>query len=167
MNTESILKRLRTGYLPTPSDLERIHTDLALLSTELTRLDSQIREFTAQRDRIKADIDLKTALISPVRRLSDNVVQEIFLACLPTHRNATMSPCEAPLLLCQIISTWRALALSIPPLWSSLRVPLEFVLQTNERARVVAQWLERSAGCPLSLFFFFFFFFWSVWDNEN
>ncbi|KAJ7141699.1 hypothetical protein C8R43DRAFT_1131319 [Mycena crocata] len=50
MKTETALDQLRRGYLPTPVELERIQTDLASLSTELARLDAQIRDFMARRD---------------------------------------------------------------------------------------------------------------------
>ncbi|KAJ7154880.1 hypothetical protein C8R43DRAFT_857362, partial [Mycena crocata] len=57
------------------------------------------------------------ALVSPVRRRPPDIVQEIFLACLPTRHNAVMSTRDAPLLLAHICSAWRVLALATPALW--------------------------------------------------
>ncbi|KAF7376743.1 hypothetical protein MSAN_00091600 [Mycena sanguinolenta] len=93
----------------------------------------------------------KKALISHPRRLPADIVQEIFIACLPTTRNAVMSTQEAPLLLCRICSAWRRIALSAPRLWASLHVPFDFVLQNESRISAVAQWLQRSAACPISI----------------
>ncbi|KAF8210556.1 hypothetical protein K438DRAFT_1570262, partial [Mycena galopus ATCC 62051] len=56
------------------------------------------------------------ALISSIRRLPLQVIQEIFIACLPTHRNCVMSASEAPIQLGRICSSWRALAFSTPQL---------------------------------------------------
>ncbi|KAJ7165456.1 hypothetical protein C8R43DRAFT_1104111 [Mycena crocata] len=139
------------GYVPTQSETKGIQTDLDSLSKELARLDSLIRDLSVQRDKIKEVIGFNCALISPVRRLPDDVLREVFLACLPSHRNAVMSTREAPLLLCRVCSTWRVLALATPPIWASLHLHLGFVLQSEARALAAAQWLARSAACALSL----------------
>ncbi|KAJ7916895.1 hypothetical protein B0H13DRAFT_1485496, partial [Mycena leptocephala] len=57
---------------------------------------------------------------SPVRRLSPDVLHEIFPASLPKHWNRVTSTKEAPLILGRICSAWRTLALSTPVLWASL-----------------------------------------------
>ncbi|KAJ7764308.1 hypothetical protein B0H16DRAFT_1526680, partial [Mycena metata] len=62
------------------------------------------------------------ALLSPIRRLPLDVMQEIFLACTSTHRNCVMSALEAPVLLGRICSSWRSIALSTPRLWARLHV---------------------------------------------
>ncbi|KAJ7646476.1 hypothetical protein FB45DRAFT_712843, partial [Roridomyces roridus] len=49
-------------------------------------------------------VDSHTALVSYPRRLPVDIVREIFVACLPAHRNAVMSAQEAPLLLSRICS---------------------------------------------------------------
>ncbi|KAF7376796.1 hypothetical protein MSAN_00097000 [Mycena sanguinolenta] len=62
-----------------------------------------------------------------------------------------MSTKEAPLLLCRICSAWRRIALSAPRLWASLHAPLDFILLKESRISAVAQWLQRSAACPISI----------------
>ncbi|KAJ7123289.1 hypothetical protein C8R43DRAFT_1241172 [Mycena crocata] len=151
MQTDSLLNYLRTGYVPFPPELEALQSDLTSLSKELGRLDTLIRDLSAQRDKIEESVELHRAVLAPVRRLPDDVVQHIFLACLPTDRNAVMSTREAPLLLCRTCSTWRVLALATPKLWASLHVPISFILGEKQRAQALIQWLERAAGCPLSL----------------
>ncbi|KAJ7502688.1 hypothetical protein B0H11DRAFT_1672491, partial [Mycena galericulata] len=86
------------------------------------RVESLIRDLTAQRDRVKHHIDPYRALVSHSRRLPQEIVEKIFLACLRTHRNAAMSPTEAPLLLGHICSAWRSIAFALPRLWSSLHI---------------------------------------------
>ncbi|KAJ7892597.1 hypothetical protein B0H13DRAFT_1478966, partial [Mycena leptocephala] len=106
---------------------------------------------SAQRDHLKDYVDSHEALLSPARQLPHDVVQEIFLTCLPSHRNAVMSPSEAPLLLGPVCYGWRAIVLSTPILWSSLHIHLNFVLYSPQRISAVAEWLARAGACPLSL----------------
>ncbi|KAF7334809.1 hypothetical protein MSAN_02367500 [Mycena sanguinolenta] len=143
--------RLTTNYIPSDEEIKDIRLDILSRSEELARLDERIRNLSAERDEIQAYIDSQKALISHPRRLPADIVQEIFIACLPTTRNAVMSTKEAPLLLCRICSAWRTIALSTPRLWASLHVPFDFVLPKESRISAVAQWLQRSAACPISI----------------
>ncbi|KAJ6539640.1 hypothetical protein B0H19DRAFT_887800, partial [Mycena capillaripes] len=145
--------RLDTNYVPSDEEIDCIRTDLVSHVQELARIDERIRELSAQRDRIQAYIDSHKALISYSRRLPVDIVREIFVACLPTDRNAVMSAQEAPLILCRICSAWRSIALSTPRLWASLHVPFEFILSNDSESRIqaVTQWLKLSAACPISL----------------
>ncbi|KAJ6451469.1 hypothetical protein C8R47DRAFT_998467 [Mycena vitilis] len=56
---------------------------------------------------------------------------------------------EAPLLLCQICSAWRMIALSTPMLWASMRLNLPSRSDIAASA-VVQLWLQRSAASPIS-----------------
>ncbi|KAF7357913.1 hypothetical protein MVEN_00837700 [Mycena venus] len=143
--------RLNTNYVPSDGEIGHIRMDLVLRSEELARIDAHICELSAQRDKIQAYIHAHKALISLPRRLPQDIVGEIFVACLPMSRNAVMSAQEAPLLLCRICSAWRTIALSTPRLWTSLHVPFGFVLAKESRMLAVAQWLQRSAACLISL----------------
>jgi hypothetical protein len=137
----SFTPRFNTNYVPSDDEIESIQKDLVSRSEELARLNERIRELSAQRDEIQVYIDSHKALISHPRRLPPDIVREIFIACLPTGRNAVMSAREAPLLLCRIYSTWRTIALSTPRLWASLHVSVEFVLSNELRMQAVTQWL--------------------------
>ncbi|KAJ7614056.1 hypothetical protein FB45DRAFT_937813 [Roridomyces roridus] len=114
---------------------------------------------------------------SPTDGLPDDVLEEIFLACLPTPTNdCEMNACEAPLLLGRICREWRTVSLSAPRLWTSLRIaephpPPITIADLNLRgladyippashseklarmADAVKAWLGRSGQCPLSLTF--------------
>ncbi|KAJ7236423.1 hypothetical protein B0H12DRAFT_1140238 [Mycena haematopus] len=140
-----------TNYIPSDEEIKDIQTDIVSRSEELARLDKRIRELSVEHDEIQAYIDSQKALISHPRRLPADIVREIFVACLPTRGNAVMSAQEAPLLLCRICSAWRTIALSTPRLWASLHVPFKFILEKEPRIPAVAQWLQRSAACPISI----------------
>ncbi|KAJ7154353.1 hypothetical protein C8R43DRAFT_1106507 [Mycena crocata] len=150
MHHEWFLTQLRTASVLTPHETEDIQAQILSLSMEFAHLEALIRDLSAQRDEIQESIALRKAVVYPIRRLPDDVLQEIFLAVLPPL-NAAMSVSEAPLLLCRICSAWRALALDTPTLWSTLHIHLGFTLLTSTRTHAVREWLKRSAACPLSL----------------
>ncbi|KAJ7771552.1 hypothetical protein B0H16DRAFT_1513875 [Mycena metata] len=145
------LDRLRTNYAPSDEEIERIQNYLDLQTKEFDRLKKLIQNLCSERDKIGDYLDSHKALISLPRRLPRDIVQEIFLACLPTDRNAVMSPTEAPLLLCRICSAWRNIAHTTPQLWASIHIPFHFVLEDERRMPAFEEWLQRSAACPLSL----------------
>ncbi|KAF7355614.1 hypothetical protein MSAN_01478700 [Mycena sanguinolenta] len=140
-----------TNYVPTDEEIHHIQIDLISRTEELARINERLREFSSQRDQLQAYVESHKALISSPRRLPPDVVQQIFVACLPTKMNAVMSVEEPPLLLCQICSAWRTIALSIPILWSTIHVSFDFVLSYKSRILAVTKWLQRSATRPLSL----------------
>ncbi|KAF7330809.1 F-box domain-containing protein [Mycena venus] len=108
--------------------------------------------------------------MSPIRRLPFDIIEGIFAACLPTHRNCVMSAQEAPVILGRICSSWRNISLSTPRLWSRLHIVEPVIPQlpvplspsnrrlldakTAHRLRrleVTSAWLGRSGECPLSI----------------
>ncbi|KAJ7892812.1 hypothetical protein B0H14DRAFT_3125973 [Mycena olivaceomarginata] len=143
--------RFNTNYVPSDEEIECIRTDLVSHTQELARIDERIREVSAQRDQIQAYIGSHKALISHPRRLPVDILREIFVACLPVDRNAVMSAQEAPLLLGRICSAWRSIVLTTPRLWASLHASFDYIVAKSQRKLAVAEWLGRSAACPISL----------------
>ncbi|KAJ7918994.1 hypothetical protein B0H13DRAFT_2657103 [Mycena leptocephala] len=120
---------LHTNAVPSDAECQRIRELLvgprrvaAELSDEIERLQGLIHQLTEKRAHLNDFIDAHAALISPVRRLPEDVVAEIFAASLPSDRNAIMSGAESPLLLCHVCKAWRNLALLTPFLWTSLHI---------------------------------------------
>ncbi|KAJ7147981.1 hypothetical protein C8R46DRAFT_1128702 [Mycena filopes] len=168
--------KLGTNYCPLDDELLQIRTFLVEpLLSRLKGLDGQIADLqkamdklTAERDSVAAFIAAHKALISPVRRLPLDILQEIFAACLPTHRNCVMSAVEAPVLLGRICSAWRATSIATPQLWSRLHVVEPsmctpegiwgvpgpgFEEKVAQRLETTKTWLERAGQCPLSISF--------------
>ncbi|KAJ7162260.1 hypothetical protein C8R46DRAFT_1353242 [Mycena filopes] len=160
--------KVGTNYCPKDEERVEIESLLVEPTLRLNRLDEEILELqttidklAAERETLGAFVDAHTALLSPARRLPLDMVQEIFVACLPTHRNCVMSASEAPVLLGRICSDWRAISLSTPCLWSRIHIvepsswsasPLlaEKLAQRLETTKI---WLDRSGQCPLSISF--------------
>ncbi|KAJ7472633.1 hypothetical protein FB451DRAFT_1367550 [Mycena latifolia] len=150
---------LHTNTVPSDTECQRIHEllvgprkEVDKISDEIDHLQSLINELAGKRAHLTEFIDAHLALVSPARRLPEDVVAEIFTAALPSDRNAVMSGAESPLLLCHVCRAWRRLALSTPRLWATLHIvapgtPSE-LLEIDER---INTWLSRSGSLPLSI----------------
>ncbi|KAJ7160087.1 hypothetical protein C8R46DRAFT_1285428 [Mycena filopes] len=167
----------KSAYVPSPTfrhplgpsdeEVAEITTLLVEPTLRLRRLDDEIADLqkaidklAEERDNLNAFVDAHKALLSPARRLPLDIIQEIFVACIPTHRNCVMSASEAPVLLGRICSSWRALSLSTPRLWAKLHIvepPHYFGLDPEsqnkiaQRLQVTKSWLARSGEYPLSI----------------
>ncbi|KAF7294216.1 F-box domain-containing protein [Mycena chlorophos] len=86
------------------------------------------------------------------------LVVEIFLRCIPpspsvfeVDRIDLCAPRYAPLLLTQICSSWRNIALSAPVLWSRFNVACNLVNRRRQVAQLADLWLSRSGDCLLEV----------------
>ncbi|KAK6977588.1 hypothetical protein R3P38DRAFT_3295170 [Favolaschia claudopus] len=153
MSPESPFKsHINTNYIPTDPEISQIRGHLVPHEAELVRLDALIQDLCAQRDRVKDYVESHKALISHPRRLPQDIVEEIFLACLPTAHNAVMSVTEPPLLLGRICGRWRSIAFALPRLWASLHIPLDYVQWDEQRVAAIDEWLKRASPSPLSIY---------------
>ncbi|KAF7376685.1 hypothetical protein MSAN_00085500 [Mycena sanguinolenta] len=162
--------KLGTNYCPLDAEIPEIQallveplSRLRSLDDRIAHLQKAIDELAQERTGVKAYVDAHQALLSPIRRLPLDILQEIFVACLPTHRNCVMSAGEAPVLLGRICSSWRDLCLSTPRLWSRLHIvepscaDWETTLygareaKQAQRVEITKAWLARSGQCPLSI----------------
>ncbi|KAJ7464826.1 hypothetical protein B0H11DRAFT_77386 [Mycena galericulata] len=163
--------RLHTNYTPSDSEMEQLRALLQEPTNKLVQVDAQIAEMDAligqlraEQASLQAKIFAHRALMSPIRRVPLDILQEIFLACLPTTHDALIDPGEAPLLLGRICKHWRSVAYSTPVIWSSIHIPSisGSVSWNGEESEVlwgierklgsfVQAWLDRSRACPLSI----------------
>ncbi|KAF7356374.1 hypothetical protein MVEN_00969800 [Mycena venus] len=155
--------RLNTNYVPTDSEVLEILHILVDPADELARLDAEIKDMEIaisrlkeRRALLKVPIDAHKALISPMRRIPQDVLLEIFFSCLPLQHNALIDPAEAPLILGRICRDWRRVAYSTPMLWCFIHIPspnYRFAPPTilSKLGRIVEAWLERTATCALDI----------------
>ncbi|KAF7298531.1 hypothetical protein MIND_00799700 [Mycena indigotica] len=163
-----------TNYAAEGPEVEQIQlllaeptTKLHALEAEITQYKQKIRALKLERAELITFINGHKALLSPIRRMPRDVMEEIFLACLPTLRNSAMSAKDAPLLLGRVCSSWRTISLSTPRLWAGIHISqpsmIVDILPPEDRTRIwceqalvtlrdaVLQWLSRSGECPLSI----------------
>ncbi|KAJ7653898.1 hypothetical protein DFH06DRAFT_1416645 [Mycena polygramma] len=105
---------LNTNHIPTDIEIERIRIHLIPYEAQVARLDALISDLVAERNRVADYIYPHRGLLSHARRLPQEIVELIFLDCLPENRTAVMSTTEAPMILCYICSAWRSIAISMP-----------------------------------------------------
>ena len=148
-------------YIPTKafrSHVEKGHIlDADVLSLHLsddTKRISWLESFLAPYLKDLADAQERIAyqkcLLSPIRRVPVEILQSIFLACLP-EGFVEADPEAAPLLLCQICKYWRDVALAFPRLWASFKVRRSSILTCGPAFPLAELWLERSKSIPLSI----------------
>ncbi|KAJ6559909.1 hypothetical protein B0H19DRAFT_1375865 [Mycena capillaripes] len=149
---------LHTNIIPSDFDCQRIcnflpnpEKELENLTEELARLDALRKDILRKRRELRKFIDAHRALLSPVRRLPEDIVRAIFMACLPSTRNPTLSDQDAPLLLCRICRSWRDIALATPRLWAAIHIVVPAQWQLQHLVDRVAAWFERSGVVPLTI----------------
>ncbi|ESK93439.1 hypothetical protein Moror_1720 [Moniliophthora roreri MCA 2997] len=167
MQTESHFKSvLNTNYAASAAERGQIRElliqpleELARLNTEISRLKSTLTYLLSHRERLQIFVNSHKALISPIRRLPDEILSEIFLYCLPHDRNPTRSTGEAPLLLTLVCERWREVALSTARLWTALHIYLPprpqkyeqtFSQLLERRSMGMKTWFSRSGSLPVS-----------------
>ncbi|KAK7001422.1 hypothetical protein R3P38DRAFT_3049036 [Favolaschia claudopus] len=146
-------ERLGTNYCPTDDEVLEIQKLIAEPIQQISSLDDEIALLQEQRSHLSSYVAAHKVLISPIRRLPPDIIAEIFLACLPTHRNCVMNVTEAPVLLGRICSSWRVRSLATPRLWASLHIVVPAGPHNLGALRLEAMklWLGRSGQCPLSI----------------
>ncbi|KAF7314697.1 Hexose carrier protein [Mycena kentingensis (nom. inval.)] len=103
--------------------LAQPRAQLAELTQEISRLQEVLTRLEDQRVRLEVDLRLHESLLAPIRKIPEDLLQEIFLACLPVEHNAIIHPDHAPLLFGRVNRRWRWLSCSTPLLWRSAHVP--------------------------------------------
>ena len=159
---------LHTNYSPTASEILEIKdfltkplARLTSIKAKIDRLNSIVEKLYDEHRALNAEIEAHRALLSPLRQVPLDIMEEIFIRCLPTDHNAVMSTREAPLLLGRVCGEWRSITLSTPRLWASLHIPSSppdslfddstFDLEIGKRCKGAAEWIRRSGECPLSI----------------
>ena len=120
---------LRTNHVPTPlelppllkytSHLTSIHDDI---QAELDSLVSQLDSLQEKHELLTAAAAPYDAFSSAFRRFPPELLQVIFVHCLPETRNAVLHAKEAPLTLGRVCRRWRSIVENTPELWASLHI---------------------------------------------
>ncbi|KAJ7069457.1 hypothetical protein C8F01DRAFT_976980, partial [Mycena amicta] len=158
--------QFNTNYCPTDEEVAQIKTLLVEPRVRLRDLDERIEKLQEERDKVAAHIAAHEALISPIRRIPLDILQELFLACLPSDRNCAMASSEPPLQLGRVCSHWRTVVSQFPAMWAKLHIVEPVIAswmtgsvalikaKAAQRMEVARNWLDRSGYCPLSISFF-------------
>ncbi|KAJ7664576.1 hypothetical protein DFH06DRAFT_1127986 [Mycena polygramma] len=108
---------LRAYVADIRSEILRYRRDVAVLEAKERELESQL-----------------ALVIYPVLTLPTEIISLIFVHCLPDHGRVRPSPRKPPLLLAQICSLWRGIALSTGLLWASVDIHFESPISLTIRS---------------------------------
>ncbi|KAL0568969.1 hypothetical protein V5O48_013003 [Marasmius crinis-equi] len=155
---------LGTNYSPSSRECGQIQSLLRDPEQRIHALDEQISKLQAERDELQTFVNHHRSLLSPVRRLSPEILGTIFVHSLPTNTfnlpGRTLA--DAPLLLTSICRSWREIALSTPGLWNGIHIHLprfipsyissdDYLSKITRRKEGIKRWLERSGSLPLAI----------------
>nr|GAT56222.1 predicted protein [Mycena chlorophos] len=148
------LPNLRSAVRKIESEFNEVDIALAILAPETTpdpKLKAQFDALSKQLGAAQEVLAVHMQAITFARQIPVEVLQAIFLFALPVSQFVKPSANTAPLLLCQICSPWRRVALNLPQLWTSLS------LRTDRGRRrwrdLIEMWLGRTAEAPLTMSF--------------
>ncbi|KAJ7148372.1 hypothetical protein C8R46DRAFT_938835 [Mycena filopes] len=136
--------------------LSAAQTRMDLITLEVSALEVAKDRLLSERQRIESQIRRHSAVLSPVRQLSYDIMSQIFLLTLPwTRRVATKEACvdQGPWRVAQICSRWRAYAFNCPQLWATIsfsRVPAS-TLSSAYPLRMLEAHLTHTAHVPLEI----------------
>ncbi|KAF9526663.1 hypothetical protein CPB83DRAFT_857591 [Crepidotus variabilis] len=101
-----------------------------------------------------------------MKNLPQELLSEIFIACLPPPNEIDQhirDPSSPPLLLCQVCSTWRTVAIKTHQLWTYLHIWVIHLIRDNSltsldtsyaaESQLVDLWGSRQGALPSSIFF--------------
>ncbi|KAJ3541964.1 hypothetical protein NMY22_g3688 [Coprinellus aureogranulatus] len=118
-----------TNYVPSERELVQIDSflqspkrRLAEVSAEIESVQRVLNELQTRKTALSEVIHAHEALKNPIRRLPREVLQEIFIHCLPTDHLPTLDNAEAPLVLTRVCRAWNTLVQETPALWSALHI---------------------------------------------
>ncbi|CAK5272453.1 unnamed protein product [Mycena citricolor] len=120
---------------------DKIRTLEETLAQLVAETRANIEELVREQLSVQSSIKQTRAYLAPIRRLPGELLRELFLWCFEGH------PCCA-WVLSAVCRTWRMQALSIPRIWSKIRL---FTNQ-NSSPDTIRLWLERSgSSVPLDI----------------
>ncbi|KAF5332546.1 hypothetical protein D9611_005418 [Ephemerocybe angulata] len=117
-------KHLDTNYVPSDEELPLIRALIQQKAETLAVLNARIKALEVERDAEQSFVQRHIALISPIKRVPDDILSSIFIACLALRRDRYEPwPTGHPaVILSHVCSRWRQLALKTPILWSTLKI---------------------------------------------
>ncbi|KAJ7812238.1 hypothetical protein B0H14DRAFT_2857315, partial [Mycena olivaceomarginata] len=138
--TLNLIYDCSTGYHHTilqPYFLPAMRSDLAAVRARIVEIERLIAELRAEQSVAQERLD---SYKYPAVNLPNEIISEIFIHFLPI---APFCPplrgILSPTALTHICSTWRAIAMAIPALWTAINLT------------ICDAWLSRSGSCPLSI----------------
>ncbi|THV04981.1 hypothetical protein K435DRAFT_850515 [Dendrothele bispora CBS 962.96] len=151
---EYILKSLREGVLSS-SNIPDIRKNILDAQNILKVYDKEIRRLMSMAGHLREHIEETSFLLSPIRRLPDEILAEIFKNSMPsgTVFSCTKQTPPSPSFL-TVCVRWRTVALSIPSIWQSITLDFGGIshMHSHQNLEVLDHHLSKlSISCPLNI----------------
>ncbi|KAJ8489452.1 hypothetical protein ONZ45_g13573 [Pleurotus djamor] len=152
MEPESLPERWsflsQTNSLPSISERTTVLKEIGTTQGRLDDLDAQINRLLSKRWDVQCQFDQLTQVVSPIRRLSRDVVHVLLLAFVEAEiADESITMPKAPWVASWVCQAWREVALSNPSLWVSI-----YIMKAAQSSLPgVLAHIERSRGWPLSV----------------
>lgn len=125
---------------------------LKAMRLEVSLLTGRLKALVDAEKQLTEKLGPYRAVISPFRALPDDILREIFLACIPTEANPPVDSRHAPILLTHISRHTRHIALTTARLWVAIHVSIKHSEnRIGGQIEAVAEWIRRSGVCELSI----------------
>lgn len=140
----------------------RLPQRISILDGEIARAIERLESLKAERTRAAQDLDDATVAFNPVRRLPEDILSHIFIACRPDDVPPgptdadSLDIRQAPWTLVRVCSRWRLVGNSYPLLWSSVYIDLDNMSLPSKPLRttfLLGLHLHLSSSTPLSISF--------------
>jgi hypothetical protein len=167
---------LRTNYAPTSQEKDAIEAlcadplrDIQRLDEEINKLQEEMARLLQRREELQTFVDDHRMLLSPIRQLSPEVLQRIFLECVTADLHPiyhaeyypVMLAAQAPMLLGRVCSAWRRIGYGTAELWNVLHIAIPNPekceadrLLATLRLEALKDWLGRTGSLPLHISLF-------------
>ncbi|KAF7342613.1 F-box domain-containing protein [Mycena sanguinolenta] len=147
---------LTTNEPPRTTDLaflrpvvQKTSARLANLDEDISRLQGRLQQLEDERASLAQYHTRITGVLSPVRRMPPEILGEIFSWTLPTIREV-LGIENCPWVLTHVCCGWRAVALSIPSLWSLITI--DFSAEQQYPVEIIRTHLERARSLKIHFF---------------
>lgn len=138
----------KTNIPPSNFEMVRLRN---LLQEEQKSIDAPIVAYSLEGKQVQARIDAYRLALSPARRVAPELVTDIFLYSISLPSELPLRVMDRRLVITQICSGWRKVALGIPSLWSDVIIdPLTDVLRPSV-IEATKTWFDRAYPITLSL----------------
>ncbi|KAF6749255.1 hypothetical protein DFP72DRAFT_1173632 [Ephemerocybe angulata] len=170
------LSRLNTNYAPTEPEIAQIRDYVKENRAALLDIDKAIETLTRHRDSRKSIIDQHEALLSPIRRVPEDILSSIFSQVVNGAKEpAALSRSHPAVFISHASRHWRRLALATPSLWNTIVITTpptpngiggqragpniniaqdrarRWVNWINQVIKMTKEWIVRAGSSPLSL----------------
>lgn len=138
--------------------LKEAEKDLSHLDDEINRVDAILQELLWQRRRLRKFVDDHAGCISPIRRLSGEILSEIALHAFGRYTDSpvavTTDTKKGAWVLGKVCRSWRDAFLSFQSLWSVVDVSQSTSYRKRKKdpnAELLAELFRRSGEMPLTI----------------